>query len=431
MKVPRDHFRTPPGDPGHTAGRSRREAAWARHRAGRVLLHALCLLSGSDARFHWRGIRRELFSGTAGRGGWLVRVKALWGRRRRRTTPTTSASSPFRRIQVEALTPVLLSIGSLWLSGAPLLETPAATGAALEPAPVSPVLVLRPLAQVSGAGIYLKEVIVVPPNPTIDLPSLRLAPAPTLGQTVSFTREQITAWLRQQAPALATTNWSGATQVRITRRTRTLNELELKDLLTQALQHEVVKDRGELELRFSRPWEPTPVPDDPLTLKVLDLPATGVNPSFIVRFELWTGEERVGGWQLAVQGKIWRDVPVARSLVRRGQLLRDADVTLERRDVLSLREPLSADSLTDDSLELVENVSPPQPILTRSVRVRPLIRRGALVEGVLREGALTISLKVEALEDGLPGQTVRVRNPKSRRELYGRVESDQTVLIAL
>jgi flagella basal body P-ring formation protein FlgA len=146
---------------------------------------------------------------------------------------------------------------------------------------------------------------------------------------------------------------------------------------------------------------------------------------------LWTGEERVGGWQLAVQGKIWRDVPVARSLVRRGQLLRDADVTLERRDVLSLREPLSAGSLTDDSLELVENVSPRQPILTRSVRVRPLIRRGALVEGVLREGALTISLKVEALEDGLPGQTVRVRNPKSRRELYGRVESDQTVLIAL
>lgn len=435
MNAPDNQSRSTPGDRRAAVRPGRWETALVRHRAGRVLLHALCLLAGSDARFHWQGIRRELLGGAVARGGRLARAKAVLRHRQSRATAGTtssSASSPFWRIKVEAVTPALISIGSLLLGGAPLLEKPVtAPGATLAPAPVSPVLVLRPTAQVSGAGIDLKEVIVVQPNPTIDLPSLRLAPAPTLGQTVSFTREQLTAWLRQHAPALATTNWAGATQVRVTRRTRTLNELELKDLLTQALQQDYVKDRGELELRFSRPWEPTLVPDDPLTLKVLDLPATGVNPSFIVRFELWTGDERIGGWQLAVQGKIWRDVPVARSLVRRGQLLRDADVTLERRDVLSLREPLSADALTDDSLELVENVSARQPILARSVRVRPLIRRGALVDGVVREGALTISLKVEALEDGLPGQTVRVRNPKSRRELYGRVENEQTVLIAL
>ena len=43
------------------------------------------------------------------------------------------------------------------------------------------------------------------------------------------------------------------------------------------------------------------VPDEPLTLKVFDLPATGLEPQFIVHCELWNGKERVGDWQLAVQ----------------------------------------------------------------------------------------------------------------------------------
>jgi flagella basal body P-ring formation protein FlgA len=63
--------------------------------------------------------------------------------------------------------------------------------------------------------------------------------------------------------------------------------------------------------------------------------------------------------------------------------------------------------------------------------MRPIIQRGQVVEGIFVEGALTISLKVETLEDGLLGQTIRIRNPKTKRELHGKVQNDQTVFIAL
>jgi flagella basal body P-ring formation protein FlgA len=53
------------------------------------------------------------------------------------------------------------------------------------------------------------------------------------------------------------------------------------------------------------------------------------------------------------------------------------------------------------------------------------------VEAVFQEGSMTISLKVEALEDGALGQTVRVRNPKTRRELYGKIQNEDLVSIAL
>ena len=71
------------------------------------------------------------------------------------------------------------------------------------------------------------------------------------------------------------------------------------------------------------------------------------------------------------------------------------------------------------------------PLTTRSFRVRPLIFRGQTLEALVTDGALQITTKVEALEDGLPGQFVRVRNPQSRREFRGKVQNENTILVQL
>jgi flagella basal body P-ring formation protein FlgA len=302
---------------------------------------------------------------------------------------------------------------------------------------------LRPEAKVDSSGIFLNQLVVpiessnvaasssAVATSSVILPQIRLAPAPSLGQTASLSRSEIAELAQKQVPGLITSNWSGAMEIRVTRRVRQFSDTEITELLTATLQRDYVKDRGELELNLSNPWTPVAVPDEPLRLKVEQLPATGVGANFIVRCELLNGKQRVGQWQLQVEAKIWREVPVARSPLVRGQSLRDADVGLERRDVLAQRDTISNFSKVDDSLEIAENISAGMPVLNRSVRMRPVIRRGKLVEGIFQEGALSISLKVETLEDGLLGQTVRVRNPKTKRELYGKVQNEQTVLIAL
>src|SRR5262249_61690990 len=103
-------------------------------------------------------------------------------------------------------------------------------------------------------------------------------------------------------------NWSGAQAIRITRRARVLGEAELRDLLTATLQKETVRDKGELELRFSRPWTPVSAPDETLVLRVLDLPASGLSPNFIVRFELQAGPDRLGPWQVVVQAPVVKEI---------------------------------------------------------------------------------------------------------------------------
>jgi len=284
-------------------------------------------------------------------------------------------------------------------------------------------------ARVDSSGIFLNQIVNA--TPPVALPQIRLAPAPLLGQTIFFTRDQVMALARASLAGLNATNWTGPSRVRVSRRVRLLDEAELTGLLAAALQRDYVKDLGELELRFATPWMAAAVPDEPLAVTLTQMPAAGVNPNFLAGFELWNGKERVGRWQAVFQARVWRPIPVAHSALARGQLLRDADVTMERRDALALRDVVLQISKDDNSLALVENIAAGLPVPNHAVRPRPLLKRGQLVDGVFEQGSLTISLKVEILEDGLLGQTIRVRNPKTKRELYGKVQNEETVSITL
>ncbi|HZL14172.1 MAG TPA: hypothetical protein VFC85_08520, partial [Verrucomicrobiae bacterium] len=62
--------------------------------------------------------------------------------------------------------------------------------------------------------------------------------------------------------------------------TRALIETDALALLTTALQKNYVKDKGELELNFTQPWSAPVLPDEPLAVKILELPSAGVTPSF-------------------------------------------------------------------------------------------------------------------------------------------------------
>ena len=54
-----------------------------------------------------------------------------------------------------------------------------------------------------------------------------------------------------------------------------------------------------------------------------------------------------------------------------------------------------------------------------------------MADAQVDSGALSISLKVQVLEDGVAGQNIRIRNPRTKRELTGKVNHDHTIQINL
>jgi flagella basal body P-ring formation protein FlgA len=282
---------------------------------------------------------------------------------------------------------------------------------------------------VDSQGVFLAQLVTTANGLT--LPPLRLLEAPRVGAPLTLTRASLQQLLATNDPALTVSNWSGAERVQITRRTRTLGENDVKNLLTAALQERCVQDRGELELRLNRPWVPLAVPDEPLTVRLLDLPASGIGPLLLVRFELVSGAETLGNWQTVLQARVWREIWVTRTALRRGQAVSETDLTRERRDVLALREPLAELAATTAALELTESLQAGAPLCQRHLRLQPVVRRGQSAEAILQDGAMNLSLKVEVLEDGAPGQIIRLRNPLSRRELRGKVQNEKTILVCL
>jgi flagellar basal body P-ring formation protein FlgA len=290
-------------------------------------------------------------------------------------------------------------------------------------------MVLLTNAQVRGDGIFLADLVLSSSNAPV--PHLRIADSPGFGQAIVLSRRQVQADVQRSGQDATSWVWSGAEFIRVTRRARLLGEAELREQVVSILQRQIVRDKGELEMRLLRPWSPIPIPDENYTLKVLDMPVSGVSSAFFLRCELVTSRETIGPIQLSLAAKVWRDLWVARSTLMREQVFSEADVARERRDVLALREAPCLLPEASSRFEVAEQVPQGAPIYARCVRLRPVVFRGGIVDAQVQSGAMTISLKVEVLENGIPGQTVRVRNPQSKREFKGKVQDEQTILVSL
>ena len=161
----------------------------------------------------------------------------------------------------------------------------------------APPLQLLAAAPVSGDGIFLPQIF----SSAQPLPAIRLGDAPAFGKNLILTRAQICDLLAANAPGVGT-NFSGPDAIKIFRRARTLGESDILGLLTATLQHDYIKDKGQLELRLAQPWTALVLPDEPLTLDITELPTAGVTSGFIVRFTLRTGQETLGNWSGEPQG---------------------------------------------------------------------------------------------------------------------------------
>lgn len=293
-------------------------------------------------------------------------------------------------------------------------------------APVSKAesLVLLAQAQVNSDGVYLCDLL--QPDQSQVLPRIRLTNSPAFGSFLVLSRGEIS-----QLPAVRELDIeiAGADKVRVLRSARILSEQNLKELLTETIQTSVVKDRGELDLRFVRSWTPVRVPDEPLSIKLMELPASGISAHFICKFELRSGEESFGTFSLPLQASLWNEIYVAASPVLRGQLLREADLARERRDLLVSRDAVTSLPLDNPHLEFAENIRPGLPVTARSLKFRTVVKRGRQLDALLAGDGLKVTAKVEALEDGIPGQVVRVRNVRSKKELKGKVQDEQTVQV--
>ena len=321
------------------------------------------------------------------------------------------------KLSLSSLIELLLGVSSLVAQvSAPMVATP-------EPL----VAVFATGAMVRSDGVFSTDLIQGIPA----LPRVRVAPAPQVGAWSQLSRTSVVEALRIAGVDLSVVRWTGPESARISRAMRELGEAEVRDQITQELQRRFARNGGEIEVRLSRPWRSVSIPDESLDIRLLDLPTAGLQSLISLKVEGLVGGDAVGSWFQPIQVRHWCEVPVAAAALRRGQPLVEVETVLERRDVLVSRGILKALPKAVQDYELAEGLAPGQAFSDRTLRLKTVVFRGHRVDARIQAGTLEITTKVEALEDGYPGQSIRVRNPLSKREFRGIVQSEDSVLVPL
>lgn len=176
---------------------------------------------------------------------------------------------------------------------------------------------------------------------------------------------------------------------------------------------------GELQLAWTR-GRPSNAPAN-ADLVIVQAPAE-IAPQILVTVRATDSEGRSGEYTLVLRAELWRDGWILREPVANATPLDALAMDTRRFDALREREAIVADSSAE--LNFARNVPAGRLLTWRDVVRRPLIRRGQAVEVLATSGALTITLRGVALQDAARGESVRVRNPDSKKDIIALAVSE-------
>lgn len=138
-------------------------------------------------------------------------------------------------------------------------------------------------------------------------------------------------------------------------------------------------------------------------------------------------------WSLFVPARIERYLPVVvlERPIARQQVIRPEDVRLERQAVSTLNNGYFIETDAVVGLASRRRLMPGQVLTSTHVTQNRIVERGQEVTLFSARPGLVVRMKGVALEDGIEGARIQVRNSSSKRVVEGYVEPSGAVRVAL
>ena len=205
---------------------------------------------------------------------------------------------------------------------------------------------------------------------------------------------------------------------------------KLIPMIAEALSKSLEIDQGKLVLEPSREMTPVSVPKDTvnISIKLITQPYTRPTSFMKAQYTVVADGLPTGTHTSYFKAQLIQDVWIAQKVAQRGTTLGETKLIKKKTDVINLRDGVWSGN-PDKTLQFITTVSAGAVIQERHLRRTPAIYRNQTVEAVLQHKTLEIRLRVLALEDGAPGDVIRLRNTRSSKEIRGRVINSREVKI--
>jgi len=198
--------------------------------------------------------------------------------------------------------------------------------------------------------------------------------------------------------------------------------------LLAALTHDLAghfRLEGDFQLELVRPWTPPDRTAAAWDVVVTEYPMAP-SSTLILRCRVLADGAAAADVTLTVRASLWRDVWCTREPIAAGSTF-DANMLATRRvDCLREREALPA-TVGDDSFVLARQVPANRLLTWQDLVRRPLVRKGDIVDVVASEGGLIVTMKAQAVENGVRGDTITVRNIETRKDISGQVVAQDRI----
>jgi flagella basal body P-ring formation protein FlgA len=293
---------------------------------------------------------------------------------------------------------------------------------------------LRPGVKVSRSQVRLGDVAYLTTHDLATLRQLMALPmgaAPRPGSPAMLDRETVERWIHAKSGLFAI-RWAGPTEIEIESAALQLPGDTVIDAAQSALTRWLSERSLRAEVRPVSTARDLVLPAGKPTLHVRPI-ASQALPSrrMLVWVDAWVDDRFVRTTAVSFEVNAWAPVPVAAADVDRGVTVdpvvrhgaleeREVDLTTLRQGKPAVSAENSA-SLTESGQRLRRPLRSGELLTEAHLEPALAVTRGSSAELTARSGDVAIQSRVEVLQDGRPGQMVRVKVAGASGEVLARV----------
>lgn len=292
-----------------------------------------------------------------------------------------------------------------------------------------PRVIVKPFATVKGEEIRLGDIAVITAKDEAykklvkDLSELRIDEAPPPRTKIGIPGAKVLSAIESLGVQLDTIGYSVPQIVQVERAGRVLGNDEIMVEARSFLSRDPKLD---VQVRELTTESAQILPDGRATFEFerLGEPSGGKIP---LRVLVRVDERPAARFMATAVVDDWREVPVLNKPLERGMLIGPTDIELVRLNMFKQPSDV-ADSLDDVIGRAVKNRIAAGETLRKSlIDIPPLVTQGKRISLLYRAGALSATATGIALEDGLRGDTIRVRNESSKKIVKAKIQTADQV----
>ena len=206
-----------------------------------------------------------------------------------------------------------------------------------------------------------------------------------------------------------------------------LDAVTLESRIAAALAHRY-QASGDVGTRLSREWKPLEVPAEWEFRLHQSIPDELCSNAFL-RFSIWANGRELGEWGYPVKCSHMVDVAWTKAVLSRGNRIALDALASRSMDILSLNPGFVRADARLNGYQVATSLKPGAMLKWNHLSKVTLVRKGQVVNVYASGKGIFVEMKGQAMEDGVEGSFVRIRNLSSKREFQAKVLNENSVKV--